>query len=183
MSRQFLRSLTFSYEHSAENTQQTGNGGLSPCLEGGGVVSSSNMKHLSLLLLTGLLAAACTGTKEPAPETAAAPEAPPAPAESPKAEPTPEQQATAHELLNTADAAAPNELSAEELAPTPSDLSTGGLRLRRFAPPEEASSEGAAEPLPNAAELHGLRSPVLRGNTLPMDINGKLTPNQEGEER
>lgn len=153
------------------------------------MVSSSNMKHFSLLLLTGLLASACTGTKEPAPAAAApeaqpaaaAPEAPPAAAETPKAEPTPEQQATARELLNATEPATLGELPEEEITPALADLSTGGLRLRRFAPPEEAVSEGSAEPLPNAAELHGLRSPVLRGTKLPMDINGKLTPNEEEE--
>ena len=138
------------------------------------------MKHLSLLLLTGILATACTGTKEPAPEVAA-PEAQPNAAETSKAEPTPEQQTTARELLNANEPAELDELPEEEITPAPADLSTGGLRLRRFAPPEEAVSEGSAEPLPNAAELHGLRSPVLRGTKLPMDINGKLTPNEEGE--
>ena len=147
------------------------------------------MKRCSLLLLTGLLAVACTGTKEPAPAAAEAPEVPPAAApeaqptaaETPKAEPTPAQQATAHELLNATEPATLDELPEEEITPAPSDLSTGGLRLRRFAPPEEAVSEGATEPLPNAAELHGLRSPVLRGTKLPMDINGKLTPIEEEE--
>lgn len=48
-----------------------------------------------------------------------------------------------------------------------------GLRMGRYAPPEEAAStrENAA-PAPNAAELHGLRSPSLP-KSLPLDINGQ----------
>lgn len=50
-----------------------------------------------------------------------------------------------------------------------------GLRMGRFAPPEEAvSSQDTAAPQPNAAERHGLRSPKLP-NSLPMDIDGKTT--------
>ncbi len=50
-----------------------------------------------------------------------------------------------------------------------------GLRLRHFAPPEEASSSSELPPpAPNSVEQHGLRSPSLPG-ALPMDINGKLT--------
>jgi len=50
-----------------------------------------------------------------------------------------------------------------------------GLRMGRFAPPEEAvSSQDAAAPQPNAAERHGLRSPKLP-DSLPMDIDGKTT--------
>ena len=82
-------------------------------------------------------------------------------------------------LFNTPAAPADSE-DAADAAPT---LSTGGLRMRRFAPPEEAvsSNEGTDTPLPNAAELHGLRSPVLRGGALPMDINGKINPTDSQE--
>lgn len=54
-----------------------------------------------------------------------------------------------------------------------SELS-GGLRTRRFAPPEEAISRyDDDEPMPNSVELRGLRSPVMKGN-LPMNIDGKI---------
>lgn len=103
------------------------------------------------------------------------------------AKPTAEQQAAARAAL--AEQAAEEAVlyntpaAAEDGSPTPSDISTGGLRLRRFAPPEEAvsSAEGNDIPLPNSAELHGLRSPVLRGGALPMDINGKINPTDSQE--
>lgn len=55
-----------------------------------------------------------------------------------------------------------------------------GLRIRNMAPPEEAiSADGNSEgPKPNSAELKGLR-PLPLPETLPMDINGKLTKPQE----
>lgn len=108
-----------------------------------------------------------------------------APKEPEKVEPTPEQRAAGRKAITAARAAAEAEINT---AATPTvehdtdttEVSTGGLRLRRFAPPEEAVSaeEGSDVPLPNAAELHGLRSPELRTDTLPMDINGKIIPAQ-----
>lgn len=55
-----------------------------------------------------------------------------------------------------------------------------GLRIRNMAPPEEAiSADGNSDtPKPNSAELKGLR-PLPLPETLPMDINGKLTKPQE----
>ena len=55
-----------------------------------------------------------------------------------------------------------------------------GLRIRNMAPPEEAiSADGNSDaPKPNSAELKGLR-PLSLPETLPMDINGKLTKDQE----
>ncbi|MCQ2367018.1 MAG: hypothetical protein MJ056_07650 [Akkermansia sp.] len=55
-----------------------------------------------------------------------------------------------------------------------------GLRIRNMAPPEEAiSADGNSDaPKPNSAELKGLRS-ISLPETLPMDINGKLTKDQE----
>ncbi len=48
-----------------------------------------------------------------------------------------------------------------------------GLRMGRFAPPEEAISKGDGDATqPNAAERHGLRSPSLP-KSLPMNIDGK----------
>ncbi len=48
-----------------------------------------------------------------------------------------------------------------------------GLRMGRFAPPEEAISKGDGDSSqPNAAERHGLRSPSLP-KSLPMNIDGK----------
>ncbi len=55
------------------------------------------------------------------------------------------------------------------------DFIPGGLRMGRFAPPEEAvSSSENDEPAPNSVELHGFRSPNLKGGKLPMNINGKI---------
>lgn len=143
--------------------------------------------HLLTLAAAALLLSSCTlfrqKAQEGSPDTAAKP------AQS-TAAPTAEQQAAGRKamaeeatlraeeeaFLNTPAAPA----DSADAAPT---LSTGGLRMRRFAPPEEAvsSGEGTEEPLPNAAELHGLRSPVLRSDALPMDINGKLTPTEPQE--
>ena len=47
--------------------------------------------------------------------------------------------------------------------------------MGRFAPPEEAiSSDENDAPAPNSVELHGFRSPNLKGGKLPMNINGKI---------
>ena len=120
-----------------------------------------------------------TVTEAPAPQVTATVKTP--------AKPTAEQQAAAHAAL--AEQAAEEAVlfntpaAAEESSPAPAEISTGGLRLRRFAPPEEAvsSAEGNDIPLPNSAELHGLRSPMLRGGALPMDINGKINPTDSQE--
>ena len=62
----------------------------------------------------------------------------------------------------------------EEEVQLPGSELRGGLRTRRFAPPEEAiSRDDNDEPLPNSVELRGLRSPVMKGN-LPMNIDGKI---------
>lgn len=64
---------------------------------------------------------------------------------------------------------------------TPDGLKAApGLRIRNMAPPEEAiSADGNANaPKPNSAELKGLRS-ISLPETLPMDINGKLTKEPE----
>ena len=102
--------------------------------------------------------------------------------------PTAEQQATAAATLQesvVAEVVATEDtLSLPTTAPTYQSTSTtsaipgrSGLRMGRFAPPEEAasSSENAA-PTPNAAELRGLRSPALPKN-LPLDINGQSKSN------
>ena len=103
--------------------------------------------------------------------------------------PTPEQQAAAQQIL--ADDAAPAAQSLDTLpepvatmeifdeeaeASTPASIpGRNALRMRRYAPPEEAVSAGDAQPLrPNRAEQHGFRSPILP-TKLPMDIHGKLT--------
>lgn len=93
--------------------------------------------------------------------------------------PSEEQQAAAHQLLEEADEG-DGGMPGAGISPLPADsaaaLPRSGLRLGQFAPPEEAASAGEnAEPAPNSVELHGLRSPSLP-STLPMDINGKLTP-------
>ena len=62
----------------------------------------------------------------------------------------------------------------ENLSPIPG---RSGLRLGKFAPPEEAASTGEnAAPTPNAAERRGLRSPSLP-TTLPLDVNGQSKQN------
>lgn len=102
-------------------------------------------------------------------------------------QPTAEQMERALNTLQpAAGEIAPNipepELPAEESAgivseavPPQTDVIPGGLRMGRFAPPEEAvsSSENDA-PAPNSVELHGFRSPHLKGGKLPMNINGKI---------
>lgn len=147
------------------------------------------MKQMPLLTLVSaaLLLSSCSLLhKKSQEETPAAPAAQTTKA----AAPTAEQQAAAHALIAEAAAARAEEEALLNTPAAPADeadaaptLSTGGLRMRRFAPPEEAvsSGEGTEEPLPNAAELHGLRSPVLRSDALPMDINGKLTPTEPQE--
>lgn len=96
------------------------------------------------------------------------------------AQPTPEQMETAMQVMKEY-AVGPAEDSAEmltvtaaETVPEP-DVIPGGLRMGRFAPPEEAvSSSDNDMPAPNSVELHGFRSPNLKGGTLPMNINGKI---------
>lgn len=95
-------------------------------------------------------------------------------------QPTPAQQAAAHRMLDAADipAPSPDPLTAgsDDGNFTPA-ATRNGLRLGNFAPPEEAASSAEnTAPRPNKVELRGLRSPVLNGGSLPMDINGKLTP-------
>lgn len=85
--------------------------------------------------------------------------------------PTPEQEAAAYELLNN-----PATYEPEPSFPDEAPQRTH-LRLRRYAAPEDAVGDSESmTPMPNSVELHGLRSPGLRRGTLPMDINGKLTP-------
>lgn len=97
--------------------------------------------------------------------------------------PTAEQQEAARKMLTEQAVknqdkkkAAPvteHEQEEEEVQLPGSEL-RGGLRTRRFAPPEEAiSRDDNDEPLPNSVELRGLRSPVMKGN-LPMNIDGKI---------
>lgn len=94
-------------------------------------------------------------------------------------QPTPAQQAAAHRLLDNAADPAPftDPLAAASNDADAAPATRNGLRLGHFAPPEEAASSAEnTAPRPNKVELRGLRSPVLRGGSLPMDINGKLTP-------
>ena len=113
--------------------------------------------------------------------------------------PTPEQQASAATIIATqpgeqtgaATTAAPK--TGADAAPTitpyteetPSAYSSttipgkSGLRMGRFAPPEEAASAGEnANPTPNAAEQRGLRSPKLP-RKLPLSIDGQTQPATE----
>lgn len=152
------------------------------------------MKQMPLLTLAAatLLLSSCSLFHQKAQEDTPAADTAAKPAKT-TAAPTAEQQAAGRkamaeeaalraeeEALFNTPAAPADSTDAAESAPA---LSTGGLRMRRFAPPEEAVSaqEGTDTPLPNAAELHGLRSPVLRGGSLPMDINGKINPGDTQE--
>ncbi len=110
------------------------------------------------------------------------PEAPEPPQEATPS-PTAEQQAAAHQILQQEHAPEPPaQLPQPEKAETtpepavyqtPGDLRSG-LRMRRFAPPEEKiSQDNDDEPLPNSVELRGFRSPTMKG-TLPMNIDGKI---------
>ena len=99
--------------------------------------------------------------------------------------PTAEQQAAAATLQETASAGAVVETQGTmELPsdtpvyqPTTSIPGRSGLRLGNFAPPEEAASTGENKaPAPNAADMHGLRSPSLPKN-LPLDVNGQSKKN------
>lgn len=147
------------------------------------------MKLMPLLALAALLLSSCTLLHQKAQEDAPAANTETKTA-TPAAKPTAAQQAAAHAIIAEEAAARAEEEILLNTPAAPADeadaaptLSTGGLRMRRFAPPEEAvsSDEGTDTPLPNAAELHGLRSPVLRGGALPMDINGKITPTEPQE--
>lgn len=101
--------------------------------------------------------------------------------------PTPEQMESAVQALQEAenselDAAGADEMPAAEngedvsvSVESPSEAIPGGLRMGRFAPPEEAVSSSENDvPAPNSVELHGLRSPNLKGGKLPMSIDGKI---------
>ena len=99
--------------------------------------------------------------------------------------PTAEQQAAAATLQETASADAVVETQGTmELPsntpvyqPTTSIPGRSGLRMGHFAPPEEAASTGENKaPAPNAADMHGLRSPSLPKN-LPLDVNGQSKKN------
>lgn len=112
-------------------------------------------------------------------------------------QPTPEQMETAMELLREShstetdthgDQTPESTISTMDSAPHATDgdsqsiqpedepeVIPGGLRMGRFAPPEEAiSSDENDAPAPNSVELHGFRSPNLKGGKLPMNINGKI---------
>ena len=109
--------------------------------------------------------------------------------------PTAEQQKTAKELLSkqakskpanaeknskpgqrptSPPAEEPKNVQDEVVVQLPGSVTTGALRTRRFAPPEETiSRDDNDEPLPNSVEMRGFRSPVMKGN-LPMNIDGKI---------
>lgn len=98
--------------------------------------------------------------------------------------PSAEQQKEAMEMLKNQPKKAPEEkpepathtpdVVSQEGIQLPGSVMNGGLRTRRFAPPEEAiSSDDNDEPMPNTVELRGLRSPIMKGN-LPMNIDGKM---------
>lgn len=137
------------------------------------------------LLPAALLLGACQGNHAPEQASEAAPASESLSTSEKAILPSPEQQEAAASLLQEGagapipdPAVAGGDASAAVPYASPSGIPGGsGLRMRRFAPPEEASSAGEqAPPAPNTVEQHGLRSPSLPGS-LPMDINGKLTGN------
>ena len=72
-----------------------------------------------------------------------------------------------------------SEIITEPVSANEPEVIPGGLRMGRFAPPEEAvSSSDDDMPAPNSVELHGFRSPNLKGGTLPMNINGKINKSE-----
>ena len=97
--------------------------------------------------------------------------------------PTAEQQEAARKLLSKTSKAKsvpkagrePQKAPQHEPAPQPAietneevqlpgSVTSGALRMRRFAPPEEAISKDDEDaPLPNSVEMRGLRSPVMKG--------------------
>lgn len=104
-----------------------------------------------------------------------------------KATPTQQQQAAAAELMKQVETATPVatqsillptvEQTAEPAKNSSAIPGRSGLRLGKFAPPEEAASTGERKAVtPNAAEQHGLRSPALP-TKLPLDINGQSNNN------
>lgn len=77
------------------------------------------------------------------------------------------------------DEAPASEIITEPVSANKPEVIPGGLRMGRFAPPEEAvSSSDNDMPAPNSVELHGFRSPNLKGGTLPMNINGKINKSE-----
>lgn len=77
------------------------------------------------------------------------------------------------------DEAPASEVITEPVSANEPEVIPGGLRMGRFAPPEEAvSSSDNDMPAPNSVELHGFRSPNLKGGTLPMNINGKINKSE-----
>ena len=103
------------------------------------------------------------------------------------ATPTQQQQAAAAELIKQVETATPVatqsillptvEQTAEPAKNSSAIPGRSGLRLGKFAPPEEAASTGERKAVtPNTAEQHGLRSPALP-TKLPLDINGQSNNN------
>ena len=85
-----------------------------------------------------------------------------------------EQEAAPAPRKKAAPAPVPEPAPVRDELQLPGSELGGGLRTRRFAPPEEAISRDDNDaPLPNSVELRGLRSPVMKGR-LPMNIDGKI---------
>lgn len=144
-----------------------------------------NSLRLTAIALTTLALASCSAfSQKKAEEQPATPKATSKQEQTATVTPTAEQQAAATATLQ--ESVSKVEATGETLSlPTtePTYQSTtaipgrSGLRMGRFAPPEEAASSGEnAAPTPNTAELRGLRSPSLPKN-LPLDINGQSKKN------
>lgn len=145
------------------------------------------MKRIGLILTAGTLMvlSSCSLVQQQSPkadgETTPAAEKQEKKATAPKSDktvqPTPAQMEAAMQVMQEDISTETTEQeSIPDVEPAPqTDVIPGGLRMGRFAPPEEAvSSSDNDMPAPNSVELHGFRSPNLKGGTLPMNINGKI---------
>ena len=144
-----------------------------------------NSLRLTAIALTTLALASCsTFSQKQAEEQPTTAKATAKQEQTATVTPTAEQQAAATASLQESVNAVETTGETLSLPTTESTYQTtsaipgrSGLRMGRFAPPEEAASSGEnAAPAPNAAELRGLRSPALPKN-LPLDINGQSKKN------
>lgn len=102
-------------------------------------------------------------------------DSPASPASAPASAPVSVSVSAGTSMPAVYDEAPASEVITEPVSANAPEVIPGGLRMGRFAPPEEAvSSSDNDMPAPNSVELHGFRSPNLKGGTLPMNINGKI---------
>lgn len=106
-------------------------------------------------------------------------DSPASPASAPASAPVSVSVSAGTSMPAVYDEAPASEVITEPVSDNEPEVIPGGLRMGRFAPPEEAvSSSDNDMPAPNSVELHGFRSPNLKGGTLPMNINGKINKSE-----